>query len=839
MSTRDRAEELGRTKAELHKALVELARLAAERDTLDLRVREFSAWAGQALARSRERDAAIGAQDSVAGGPPGGGERLNQLEGIVRQTATAIQAFHSQFDHDLQQHRGQRAWKVMLFFRRAYTLLVRQGWPGRLRFAKSILGLSGAAADHPEDYELQFPDILSYIPSALFAPSGNSFSAQATAMARARLPVERCARPLSRHDVIILPVCEFDFRFQRPQHLAQQLAAQGHRVFWISPARTLPLEAECPYEVVELRENLWEVHVRARLPDIYRGELGQEDVRKYFSCLRELYRDCAIGASCVLIELPFWRRIALALRESLDSRIVYDCMDDWETMPDLSQFVRDEEEALARECDVLTVTSRQLFAKYEDRGLRPVLAPNGVDFEFFSAAQPEGLLAHIPKPVVGYFGAIAERFDYDLLCEVARSRPRYSFVLIGGLRLEQEVRGRMIAKLKELPNVYTLGHKPYVQIPSYLAGFDACIIPFILNQVTKATDPVKLYEYLSQGKPVVTTAMGELAEHAELVHIASDATDFARKLDVAVNEGGTELKLRRIKFASENTWSHRIRALEPALNAAFPMLSVVIVTHNSAEYAGPCLDSLRRNTDYPSYEVIVVDNDSQDGTAELVARHAALDSRVRLLRQPNNTGFAAGTNLGVRHAKGESLVLLNMDTVVTPAWMERLIRHLRRDPSVGMVVPVTNWAGNEVRIDVPYANLREMEEFSLSLARENMGIALDIRMGPLFCALIPRVVWDKVGELDERFEVGMFEDDDLSHRMAKAGYRMVSAEDCFVHHFGQGAFSKIPPQQYQRIFEENRRRFEQKWGFSWVPHKYPPGIHGEGRRFTTAEFVKA
>jgi hypothetical protein len=201
MSTQNRAEELGRTKAELHKALVELARLAAERDTLERRVREFSDWPGQALARS--------------------GERPNQVERIVRQTATAIQAFHSQFDHDLRQHRGQRAWKVMLFFRKAYTLLVRQGWPGRLRFAKSILGLSGAAADHPEDYELQFPDILSYIPSELFAPSASGFSAQVTAMERARLPVERCARPSSRHDVIILPLCEFDFRFQRPQHLAQ------------------------------------------------------------------------------------------------------------------------------------------------------------------------------------------------------------------------------------------------------------------------------------------------------------------------------------------------------------------------------------------------------------------------------------------------------------------------------------------------------------------------------------------------------------------------------------------------------------------------------------------
>jgi hypothetical protein len=130
-----------------------------------------------------------------------------------------------------------------------------------------------------------------------------------------------------------------------------------------------------------------------------------------------------------------------------------------------------------------------------------------------------------------------------------------------------------------------------------------------------------------------------------------------------------------------------------------------------------------------------------------------------------------------------------------------------------------------------------MEKFSLELARDNMGIGLDIRVGPLFCSLIPRAVWEKVGELDERFEVGMFEDDDYSHRLAKAGYRIVSAEDCFVHHFGQGAFSKLAHERYQEIFDHNRRRFEEKWGFSWIPHTYRPGISGEGRRLTPAEFL--
>jgi len=834
--------ELGRAKAELHKLLVELGRISAERDALDRRVKEFSDWAYQVIARARERELTIAElQRRLAEAPRAlGREQLVQFQRLFEQTATGAKAFQAQFERDLRQYRSQRAWKVMLFFRKAYTHLVREGWRGRLGFARWVLGLDGPAGGL-EEHELQFPQVLSYLPRELYAPGPSGLLAEVpgaeAAPAPAAMPLASRPCPRGRHDVIVLPVFEYDFRFQRPQHLAEQFALQGYRVFWISPSRMLPRTHPEPYEAVNLRENLWEIHLRARQPNIYRGGLYPEDVKEYTECLRQLYREWAITAGCTVVQLPFWRRIALALREAFGTLVVYDCMDDWQTMPDLSEFARSEEMELARECDTLVVTSRELLEKCRARGREPQLVRNGVDFEFFSAARPMGRLAHLTRPVVGYFGAIAEWFDYDLLYEVARSRPQYSFVLIGGFGLEEELRGKHITRLKELPNLHALGHKPYAEIPSYLADFDVCIIPFVLNQVTNATDPVKLYEYLSQGKPVVVTAMGELAQHTDLIYIASGPGDFGRKLDAAVAERDPELKTRRIRFAAANTWRERFRAIETAVERAFPLVSIIIVTHQSAEYVQPCLDSLRRNTCYPAWEVIVVDNDSRDGTVELVAQQAALEPRIRVVRNASNAGFAAGNNLGVRHARGEYLVLLNMDTVVTPGWLERLMRHLRHDPSVGMVVPVTNSAGNEVMINVGYTNLQEMEDFALDLARDNMGIALEIRVGPLFCALVPRSVWEKVGELDERFEVGMFEDDDYSHRIARAGCRIVAAEDCFVHHFGQGAFSKLSPRQYQEVFDQNRRRFEEKWGFSWIPHQYRPGAHPAGARFTPAEFV--
>ena len=267
-----------------------------------------------------------------------------------------------------------------------------------------------------------------------------------------------------------------------------------------------------------------------------------------------------------------------------------------------------------------------------------MLARNGADFPFFSKARPNDLLAGVAKPIVGYFGAIADWIDLDLVYAVAKSRPQYSFVLIG------QVFGRDVAHLEALPNVRLLGNKPYADIPAYLYHFDACTIPFLINQVTRATDPVKLYEYFSLGKPVVATNMAELSQCGDLVYIGHDAEDFARKLDAAVSENDADLSRRRIEFAQANTWSSRVADLDRAIRESFPLVSVLIVTYNSAAFVRPCLDSILRNTSYPSYEVILVDNASTDDTPAILKEYAGRDSRFQVICLPKNLGFAGGNN---------------------------------------------------------------------------------------------------------------------------------------------------------------------------------------------------
>src|SRR5579883_459562 len=796
------------------------AELLRNRENLDRSLREKAAIEASAkeqedrlqaeLLRNRENlDRSLREKAAIEASAKEQEEQLKRLVGSFSESASR---FSEAFDRRLREYRAQRAWKIMLAIRRAYTLVVRGGWSGWWRL---VFG-PREPLDH---YELAFPKPEEYLhPLAVPAP------------AVVKTP-DVIAPPPRKYDVIVLAIIDFDFRFQRPQQIAAQLAREGHRVLWVTATKTIPQDSPAPYQIGKLRENIWEIRLRAPAMDLYLKEFAPGAVACFAEGLRAVYRDFAVSESAILVQLPFWRRLALQLREEHGGVMLYDCMDDWDTFENLGEFNRSEERKLAGECDVLAVTAERLRRKFDTPPLAPVLARNGADFDFFSSAQPLEGLRRDGEPVIGYFGAIADWIDLDLLYEVARSRPQYSFVLAG------QVFDRDIRALEALPNVRFLGSRPYEQMPSLLAAFDVCIIPFKLNQVTHATDPVKLYEYLSQGKPVVATAMQELHSVAGLCWLAEGAVEFAQKLDEAVADVDPQRRQARIDFARKNTWASRVAALDSAIRGKFPKISVLVVTYNCAEYIGPALRALFRN-EYPNLEVILVDNHSIDDTVLIARRLASSHPQTRIETLASNRCFAGANNVAAGLATGDYLVFLNADTLVTPGWLGRLLRHLQRDPSIGLICPVTNFAGNEVKITVDYRNQQEMERFALSIARARRGELHDVAVVPLYCALMRNSVFKELGGLDERYEIGMFEDDDLSLKVKERGLRVVVAEDCFVHHFGQASFSKLPPDEYNRIFDANRRRFEEKWKRRWIAHRTRAGVRpaSEETRFDPGSF---
>ena len=758
----------------------------------------------------------------------GAEERLRQAERVREQSAMGLESYRRELEAQLATYRGQRAWRVMLWLRKAYAARAEGGVRGLLGW---LLSAGAGGPSGVEDEELHFPDAGDYVAEGFDRP----FVDEAVGGAL------RAAAGDPAYDVLFLGPFAFDFRFQRPQQLAREFARQGRRVFWVSPGRRLPAAASRGFEARPLSENLWEIRLRAPCPDLFEESFTTADADRAAACLEELFEAWDVAESATIVELPGWFPVAERLRRRRGTKLVYDAIDDWERMPGIAGTRTANRESLAA-CDLLTASSTALAQKQQQFGDAALLVPNATDFEHFASAEPSTELAEIRRPIVGYIGALAEWFDFDLVGEVARARPDVSFVLVGGIGLEQDPRlgpeaaasrfpalgepsvREQLSGLAELPNVHLLGHKDYAELPSYLAAFDAAMIPRKVSPLTDAIDPVKVYEYFSQGKPVVATPMRELRRFGEAVYSAEGGEEFGRRVDEALSEDGPALRERRVSLASANTWRHRVDTLDQGIRETFPRVSILIPTYNNAAFVDPCLDSIARCTAYPRYEVLVVDNASTDDTPARLLARAEKDSRVRVFPQSENAGFSGALNLAASKAAGEFLLFLNIDTIVTAGWLHRLLESLRNNPDLGAVMPVTNWAANEARINVPYRDRRQMDEFARSLAKGMKGRLTEMDVAPLFCTVVSREVWSEIGELDASFAVGMFEDDDYARRIRNSGRRIASAEDCFVHHFGRGSFGVLPKEQYCRVFEANRRRYEEKWGEPWKPHQARAGV---------------
>ncbi len=244
--------------------------------------------------------------------------------------------------------------------------------------------------------------------------------------------------------------------------------------------------------------------------------------------------------------------------------------------------------------------------------------------------------------------------------------------------------------------------------------------------------------------------------------------------------------------------------------------SIILVSYNNLALTRSTLHSVLSTTAYPNYDVVVVDNGSGSETRDWLKAFAREHAdRVRLILNERNVGFAAANNVGLR-ATGDSayVILLNNDVIVSSRWLDGLLWHLR-DPGVGMVGPVTNSAANGARIAVPYRTEGEVESFAARRAAAHRRYAFEIPMLAMFCVAMRRAVVDEIGLLDERFGLGTFEDDDYALRVRAAGYRILCAEDVFVHHVGSASFSKLAEAEYTRLFAFNRGLFEEKWHTTW------------------------
>jgi GT2 family glycosyltransferase len=611
-------------------------------------------------------------------------------------------------------------------------------------------------------------------------------------------------------DVVCFPIIDWDFRFQRPQQLMSRLADAGHRVFYISQQFHYSGPA---YSIKEKRRNVYEISLRGPKRNIYEGVLDEKARESLFDSLNELRRDLLLGATISFVQLPFWWPLVNKARDQFAWPIVYDCMDHHAGFSTNKQIMLDQENDLLASADLVVVSSSFLEEQSRRQNPNVLMVRNACDYDHFATAEkPKS-----KRPVIGYYGAIADWFDSDLVADLAERRPDWDFTLVGSTFSAD------VSRISRLANVSLPGEKSYSEIPKWLRSFDVAIIPFKRTPLTEATNPVKVYEIFAAGKPLVSVPIPEVASLAPLARLASTAKEFEKEIAAALSEDAPDLSERRRAFAQEHTWERRYETLAPAIRGVFPRASIIVVTFNNLKLNRLCLESIYARTEWPDFEVIVIDNDSTDGTPEYLREAETSFPNLRVILNDSNLGFAAANNIGLDQATGDYLVLLNNDTVVTRGWISALIRHLNFDQTIGLIGPVTNTVGNEAKVEVGYSKLEDMPAWAADFVRQHDGQVFLIPMLAMFCVAMRREVFETVGSLDEQFGIGMFEDDDYAHRIKLEGLQVVCAADSFVHHFGQAAFKKlIDNGQYDPLFAENRRRYEQKWNKEWVPHKYAP-----------------
>ncbi len=614
-------------------------------------------------------------------------------------------------------------------------------------------------------------------------------------------------------DIISFPIMPWFSRFQRSQQLLTRFAADGTRIFRMN--RSFLLDHGDDYALEKVQDHILHITLpSSRDLSIYTDPIDTESLSRMLKSIDRLRIEHMISNAICIVELPFWYPLAKELKERYDWKIVYDCMDEHMGFSTNEGQMLSKESRLGMDSSLVVVTSQYLHDKMVKVNKNCVRVPNATDFQHFSRLPENNLLKSVGKPIIGYYGALSEWFDIEMIEWAAKARKDWQFIFIGG-----NDSGVDMSALERLPNVRFLGEKSYAEIPEYLYWFDVCIIPFKLSKLTEATDPVKFYEYISSGKPVVSVRLPELFPVADYLYLANDKEDFVRKIEAALEEKDEGIRQRRIEFAKGNTWEKRYEALKTAMDNLYPKVSIIMVTYNNLSFTKACLDSIYSKSQYPNFELIIVDNHSEDGTEKYLAEISTKYRNIKLIINHENKGFAPANNQGIKAATGQYIILLNNDTVVTPGWITRLLRYLQ-NKDIGMVGPVTNMCGNEAIIYVPYdvVTLEGFEDFLKDYYRTHTKQNFfEIDMLSMYCVALRRETIEEVGLLDERFKVGTFEDTDYAQRLKAKGYKLICARDVFVHHYCRTSFGKLPNEKYLKIYAENRRKFEEKWG---MPSRY-------------------
>lgn len=348
-------------------------------------------------------------------------------------------------------------------------------------------------------------------------------------------------------DLVCFSHLRWDFVYQRPQHLISRFA-KNYRVFFVEEP-IHDAEGKPSLRVDQRGENLSIV-----VPHIPAGLAHEEVLQIQRQLLDQFFTDYNIQ------NYKFWYYTPMALKFSHHYNpcmVIYDCMDELSAFKFAPQELKDLEKELFDKADIVFTGGQTLFEAKKDKHENIYPFPSSIDKDHFAQARSINAdpadQRDIPHPRLGFYGVIDERFDIDLIAEMAEKRPDWHFVMLGPVvKIDPET-------LPNQENIHFLGGKDYKQLPHYVSGWDIALIPFMINESTRFISPTKTPEYLAAGKPVISTPINDVIHPYginKLVHIASNADEFiaAAELEMKRQAEKEEWLAEVDEFLSENSW---------------------------------------------------------------------------------------------------------------------------------------------------------------------------------------------------------------------------------------------------------------------------------------------
>ena len=322
--------------------------------------------------------------------------------------------------------------------------------------------------------------------------------------------------------IIYPPTIEYKWLYQRPQQLFKAFAELGHKAVFYNN----PFYLKSDNKVKELYEN-------------------------FFLCSPETpLKNLPVERPYIhWISYPPHFNQAGKFKEDL---LVFDALD--EASGEFATWAHGIDKITAK-ADIIFTTAQKLYDYHSKRHENVHMCPNGADYEHFKSAQR--IFSPRPKdmpqnnrPVIGFIGAVAPWIDWQLIKYISTQNKTFNFVFVGPFYGN-------FKEVVKMPNIHYLGRKDYEILPQYLQHFDVCIIPFKVTSMIEACNPIKMYEYLCSGKPVIATNMPEAIMMKE-IYIGRNKEEFNQRIHLALLEKDNEDKIKsRIQLAKNNSWHDR------------------------------------------------------------------------------------------------------------------------------------------------------------------------------------------------------------------------------------------------------------------------------------------